>query len=245
MVQSSAAALWWMQSSSRIIGGKLDKIENNPWLISISSREFGGHFCGGSLLTPSWVFTAAHCLNDIKSQEDLVVRAGSDNKNSGGVMRKVRRFIKHPDFERASPLDMDYGLIETRRPFELGPKVAAIQLASYEHPLRIDQQCKIAGWGLTKDPTQEHRPLKSAIVKIGSIEDCRKKYYPEVITSNMICAGGGGNDACQGDSGGPIVCNDMQFGVVSWGRECGLADYYGIYASVSVVRSWIFDYVGV
>ncbi|XP_055550987.1 trypsin 3A1-like [Wyeomyia smithii] len=240
MVQISVAL-----QQGRIIGGKLDTIENNPWLISVTSQEFGGHFCGGSLITPSWVLTAAHCLAEVPDKKSLLLRAGSDHKNSGGEIRKVRQMIIHPDYQRNYPMDYDYALMETRRPFELGPKIAVVQLASFEDILHINQDCKIAGWGVTNNPAQIHRPLKSAIVKVGKLEDCRAKYLPDIITNNMFCAGGNGNDACQGDSGGPIICGGKQFGIVSWGRECGLIDYYGIYASVTVIRRWIFDYTGV
>ncbi|XP_055550981.1 trypsin 3A1-like [Wyeomyia smithii] len=240
MVQISVAL-----NPSRIIGGKLDTIENNPWLISIAVEEFGGHFCGGSLITPSWVLTAAHCLVEVTDTRSLLLRAGSDHKNYGGEIRKVRQKITHPDFQRYYPMDYDYGLMETRRPFVLGPKIAIIQLAGIDDSLRINQDCKIAGWGVTNNPAQIHRPLKSAIVKVGKLEDCRAKYVPDIITNNMVCAGGNGNDACQGDSGGPIICGGKQFGVVSWGRQCGVIDYYVIYASVTVIRRWIFDYVGV
>ena len=65
-------------------------------------------------------------------------------------------------------------------------------------------QCVITGWGRTRQRGSTSPVLREAKVPIISDEDCKQNYRPELITSNMICAGfsGGGIDACQGDSGG-------------------------------------------
>ncbi|CAF3603022.1 unnamed protein product, partial [Rotaria socialis] len=61
----------------------------------------------------------------------------------------------------------------------------------------------------------------------------------------QVCAGahGGGRDTCQGDSGGPLMyeSNGQWFlnGIVSYGRECALAGYPGVYARVSYYLPWI------
>lgn len=65
----------------------------------------------------------------------------------------------------------------------------------------------------------------------------------------MICAGyaNGGKDACQGDSGGPLTDNGTVVGLVSWGVDCALAGYPGVYAHIgdSTARSWIQSVTGV
>lgn len=64
--------------------------------------------------------------------------------------------------------------------------------------------CAITGWGRTRQGGTTSPVLREARVPLISQEDCKRNYRPELITSNMICAGfsGGGIDACQGDSGG-------------------------------------------
>ena len=67
-----------------------------------------------------------------------------------------------------------------------------------------DTKCYITGWGRTRQGGSTSPVLREASVPIISDENCKQNYRPELITSNMICAGfsGGGIDACQGDSGG-------------------------------------------
>lgn len=64
------------------------------------------------------------------------------------------------------------------------------------------------------------------------------------IHSTMLCAGGQANrDVCQGNSGGPLTIKsgpaDALVGVINWGLVCGSDGYPGVYARVSVARSWI------
>ena len=75
---------------------------------------------------------------------------------------------------------------------------------------------------------------------------CRPDIYnPDVIADSMICAGypEGGKDACKGDSGGPFICNNdgkaIIAGVVSWGRDCALPNYPGVYSRTTHVLNWI------
>lgn len=69
-----------------------------------------------------------------------------------------------------------------------------------------DTECVITGWGRTRRRGGASSVLREARVPLVGEADCKKNYRPELITSNMICAGnlGGGIDACRGDSGGTI-----------------------------------------
>lgn len=70
---------------------------------------------------------------------------------------------------------------------------------------------------------------------------CRKRYRRDRVTDRMICAGytQGGKDSCQGDSGGPLVANDTLYGLVSWGYDCAVPIYPGVYTNVANLRRWI------
>ena len=76
------------------------------------------------------------------------------------------------------------------------------------HTLSLGTPCFITGWGRNRQGGSTSSVLQEAMVPLISKKDCKRNYRPDLITSNMLCAGfqGGGIDACKGDSGGKIVC---------------------------------------
>lgn len=107
--------------------------------------------------------------------------------------------------------------------------------------------------GETRNSSEKKRYLRAVRVPIVNQEVCKKQYTNFVyeVTNRMICAGleKGGKDACQGDSGGPLVEFETGvprlIGVVSWGRDCALPNYSGVYARVTAVRDWIKSKTGI
>ncbi|XP_058816169.1 transmembrane protease serine 9-like [Topomyia yanbarensis] len=228
----------FVESDFRIVGGYQDNIKNVPYLVSLNSEAYKGHFCAGSLITPKWVLTAAHCVQTVTA-DDITVRAGSSHRNKGGEARKVKRILEHDDYQRKYEKDFDFALLELTDEFPMTRKISTIKLASQLDKYYSNEMCKVSGWGLNKDKTEKHQPLKSAMVPLQSTELCKTQHFPKKITVSMMCAGGDGNDACQGDSGGPLVCNAKLVGVVSWGKGCGIEEFFGVYGSVSMIRIWI------
>ncbi|MGH8186742.1 MAG: serine protease, partial [Steroidobacteraceae bacterium] len=103
---------------------------------------------------------------------------------------------------------------------------------------------KIMGWGATQENGEGSDGLLHARVPFVSNETCKKAYPTHVPT--MICAGNeeGGTDTCQGDSGGPLFLigpkeSLSQVGIVSFGKGCARAGYYGVYTRVSSFKEWI------
>ncbi|XP_053692360.1 trypsin alpha-like [Sabethes cyaneus] len=232
-------------SQARIIGGYNDNIANNPWLVSISLQGFG-HVCGGSIISSSWVLTAAHCMESVKP-ESLSLRAGSTYRNSGGVVNRVSQIISHPNFNVQYKMDYDHALLKAQSPFSFGNNIAAVRLADYGHPFYENEQCKVSGWGLLRaSGTDIPRNVQSVKIFLVERPVCESQFRPKyTITSRMICAGGKGKDSCQGDSGGPLICRGMLLGVVSFGIGCGSSHYSGVYANVPEMRNWIWQSTGV
>jgi hypothetical protein len=86
-----------------------------------------------------------------------------------------------------------------------------------------------------------------------SLEECQKAYDNRggVIDYRTVCAGlrEGGKDSCSGDSGGPLVVRNpdggfLQVGIVSWGRRCGMANFFGVYTRVSAFNDWMYAKTG-
>lgn len=78
----------------QIIGGHLVKIKSFPHQVSIS--KWGKHICGGSIISPIHILTAAHC---VKGEEKYLpvfrVRSGSSNRNQGGVWSEVSNIMAY------------------------------------------------------------------------------------------------------------------------------------------------------
>ena len=99
------------------------------------------------------------------------------------------------------------------------------------------------GWGTLQSGGTSPKVLMQAQVPLVSKDRCLKSYHK--LHDSMLCAGydEGGVDTCQGDSGGPLVCkyNGKWHveGATSWGYKCASKGYFGVYAKVRYVLSWI------
>ncbi|XP_058818185.1 trypsin-2-like [Topomyia yanbarensis] len=233
----------FVSSQDRIVGGRLDSIKNVPYLVSIGSPMFGGHFCGGSIISSTWLLSAAHCFEGI-GPESIVIRAGSDSKSEGGTVRGLKRIIMHPEYSNVTKND-DFALLELSSALPTASGITPIELSKSADPHHAEEACKVSGWGVTKDPRQSHQPLKTGIVRLKNTQRCKEVYHPVKIYDAMVCAASKGVDACQGDSGGPLNCGGKLFAVVSWGKGCASKKYFGVYATVTSVRSWIWQNTGV
>nr|CAD7432784.1 unnamed protein product [Timema monikensis] len=81
---------------AKIVGGRNAKLKEFPYLLSL---EFAGfHFCGASAINPNWAVTAAHCLSEIVSIEDVTLRSGSLKREDGGVVYQASSYIIHPEY---------------------------------------------------------------------------------------------------------------------------------------------------
>uniref|UniRef100_A0A8C5DW71 trypsin n=1 Tax=Gouania willdenowi TaxID=441366 RepID=A0A8C5DW71_GOUWI len=217
----------------KIVGGYECRKNAVPYQVSLNS---GYHFCGGSLISSTWVVSAAHCY---KSRVQL--RLGEHNiAVNEGTEQFINsaKVIRHPKYNSRN-LDNDIMLIKLSKPATLNSYVRTVSLPS--SCAGAGSRCLISGWG-NMSSTGNNYPdrLRCLDAPILSDSSCRSS-YPGQITSNMFCAGflEGGKDSCQGDSGGPVVCNDQLQGVVSWGYGCAQRNKPGVYAKVCNYNSWI------
>lgn len=225
--------------SMQIVGGQPGKIENFPYIASIYDNV---HFCGGSIISPRFVVTAAHCT--IKaSPAQLSIRVGHAEHRSGKKYT-IKAIHNHPKYNERT-LDYDVSLLELGSDIEFGATVKAIPMTNKTEP--TPKESTVSGWGVTKEGGRPASTLMYVKIPTISNSDCSKAY--KSITDRMLCAGvpEGGKDSCQGDSGGPMVIGDMLVGVVSWGQGCARKGYPGVYASLgqSEVRQFVKDKAGV
>ena len=222
--------------TGRIVGGTPARPGAFPWLVALFNAKdpsFVLPVCAGSLITPSVVLTAAHCIASIQSamvgRHDFSVM----NEEGAEVFTDLKKAV-HPLY-RLATFDFDYALIKLDRPY---PNPVLMNLRTTpELPIEMT----IMGWGVTaQDGVQPTTVMEANVTRFDDVV-CSSNYDPSVITDNMFCARQPGVDSCQGDSGGPIVIpgTNVQVGIVSWGNGCADPIFPGVYARIDSGFDWI------
>ncbi len=239
--------------SGQVINGEVVQGFPYPWLTWLGDAN--GQFCGGTLIAPGWVLTAAHCL-----WETLPLPPSPD-----AILTQVHRRDYSLPIEDEAPAVARWAIEQHRHPGYADDgsyfnDIALLRLnesvpAAAAAPVRLDdgtqgqpRPATLAGWGSHDVQCREYTTvMQQGAVDIKSAAICNEyigqRWYDH---ETQLCAGrelpnGEWTEAGCGDSGGPVMVRDentgewVEVGVVAW----GYGDAPNVYTRVSAYREWI------
>ena len=244
-VPAATAAADERRASASIIGGQRADPAQWPFVAAVLHR--GKFHCSGSVIAPTKVLTAAHCLDGFKPTRLAVVTGRIDHRHDpGGQVFGVVAATPHPDFHERQVHDV--GVITLDGPTTATPVLLPTPEEGATHGFP-GQFLRVAGWG-ARHPFGIRIPtaLHAATEQIRADRRCRRAYRKLFVVTTMICSTGRRikgfgrprihETACSGDSGAPLVADVARgaivIGTVSFGGAfCGLGAAPTVYSRVS------------
>ncbi|GHD40998.1 trypsin-like serine protease [Streptomyces galbus] len=243
----------------KIIGGTTTTVTSAPWMAQLwygddrgtaTTSDDIGFFCGGAVVSPTKILTAAHCVKGYDWRAHGLVITGTaqlpdvdaDGRITdahGGTLSGAWRQWNHPSYNPVT-VNNDIAVLTLPNPVRATPirMTTAGDTTSY----KAGTSARLYGWGRTSSATQDiSETLKTATLPIQADSTCASYYGADFIKTHMVCAGKpatgsdtGTTSACNGDSGGPLVVGGRIVGVVSWGvKDCVEAGAYSVFSKVT------------
>uniref|UniRef100_A0A182QGQ8 Peptidase S1 domain-containing protein n=1 Tax=Anopheles farauti TaxID=69004 RepID=A0A182QGQ8_9DIPT len=234
----------------RIVNGTDADIRDYPFMVSLRNSA-GRHSCGGSILSETWVLTAAHCVSATTPfMQTIQVGRTKISSEKDDSVYGIKRVVSHPEYDSRNSHLNDIALLELVLPLEFGESVYPVRLPSPLFEVEDDLDdlgVTLIGWGLTATGGSSPTTLQRVDYYVVPNDECGELHTSTIYPSH-ICAAipGGGKGQCSGDSGGPLLHHGVQVGIVSWSiKPCAVAPYPGVLTKVSHHIDFIREHTGI
>lgn len=238
--------------NNEIVGGTAVKSNKDyPFLVRLDADDF---LCGGSLISLSWVLTAAHCVvyspkRKIPAAKLKVVISDlkKDDLEAGEIRKKISENIEHEDYNPSAAEKHDIALLKLESPVDYSRTVRPVCLpCSLRNFDFTRKDLQAVGWGKTTNKGKVSNKLLHTTLSGVSRAVCSSSWGYSIPPSN-ICASGGGETSdtavCSVDSGGPLLYKagrvNYEVGLVSYGRADGCINGHAVFTRVSSYIEWI------
>nr|XP_032824367.1 chymotrypsin-like elastase family member 2A [Petromyzon marinus] len=235
---------------SRVVNGVEAKPNSWPWQISLQYLSSGSwyHTCGGTLIDPQWVLTAAHCISS-RTYRVAVGEHFLSVEEGGDEYHDVAQILVHAGWNGNNVAGgNDIALIRLANPVILSDKIQPACLPPAGLILPNNYVCYVTGWGRIATGGALPDALQQANLPVVDYATCSQpSWWSTNVKTNMVCAGGDGYDsACNGDSGGPLNCINSAgiwevHGITSFGSSmgCNYIRKPSVFTRVSAFNDWI------
>ncbi|XP_043287477.1 trypsin-like [Venturia canescens] len=207
----------------------------------------GFHFCGGTIVSSSYVLTAAHCVAETK--DGIKIVAGVTDLTKLNKPHNVYEIIIHPQYEafKIGPMWVNDIALLRVAPFSYSKTVSKVTLPERGSEIHENAIGTVSGWGRLTNG-RFSKLLQRVNIMVTSQQYCEKIYSEAAMTvyPTQYCAHNPDENSgpCTGDEGGPMTIDGVMEGIISNIFNCGSVTYPNIHTRVADYVDWIYSHIG-